>query len=105
MTKAAFTPGPWRVEVDNVFAGPISNSIYVADCNPMNARDAGGSDPSTNPTSEANATLIASAPALYEALETCLAIGGEQLKRSMNLSGKSPYDIGLEALSLARGES
>lgn len=46
------TPGPWRSEVDNVFAGPEDNSEYVAYCDPMRWR---------TPAVEANAAYIAAA--------------------------------------------
>lgn len=55
-------------------------------------------------TAQANGRLIAAAPCLYEALETCLAMGERQLKAAMNLRGQSPYDIGIAALAKARGE-
>lgn len=44
--------------------------------------------------------------ALYEALEVCLAMAQRKsLTSPLNLNGQSPYDIGIAALRLARGES
>ena len=60
---SAFTPGPWRVKIDNVFAGPIGDAIHIADCEPM-----GGPFDGT-PAGRANARLIAAAPDLLAALE------------------------------------
>lgn len=64
---AQFTPGPWRTEIDNVFAGPDDyRSIYIADCAPL------GGPVDGEPTTIANASLIAAAPELYEALRELL---------------------------------
>jgi len=70
---ADFTPGPWRTEIDNVFAGPIDNSVYVADCAPM------GGPVEGRPEQIANACLIAAAPELLEAGEE-LAVELERIR-------------------------
>lgn len=67
---AAFTSGPWRTEIDNVFAGPFDDSTYVADCAPLGGPDAG------RPEQVANARLIAAAPELLDLLQRFVAMDG-----------------------------
>ena len=66
---SAFTPGPWRVKIDNVFAGPIGDAIHIADCEPM-----GGPFDGT-PAGRANANLISAAPDLFEILRAIITSG------------------------------
>lgn len=49
------TGGEWRVEIDNVFAGPNDRSVYVADCEPL------GGPVDGTPRGRANAAFIAAA--------------------------------------------
>lgn len=61
--RAQFTPGPWRVINDKTIVGAdYPGQGYVADVNLHRNSDAQEVD------GQANATLIAAAPAMYEAL-------------------------------------
>ncbi len=96
--NVAWTKGPWRTELDNVFAGPIDNAVYVADCDPMRV---GGVD--GHPVNIANALLIASAPELFEALEALNNnIGAASLAR--NKFGQELRAKADAAIAKARGE-
>ena len=95
--SAGYTPGPWRTEIDNVFAGPESVSIYVADCAPM------GGPVDGTPVGIANARLIAAAPELFEALERCrarLLVVGQ-----IGTKDEDALNMALVALNKARGET
>lgn len=62
--RAQFTPGPWRVINDKTIVGAdYPRQGYVADVNLHRNSDAQEVD------GQANATLIAAAPAMYEALQ------------------------------------
>ena len=94
--SAGFTPGPWEVGEFRLDGYPIDAQHHYSvgwayDINGL-------------PANQANARLIAAAPELYEALEICLAMGERELKKALNLSGQSPYDIGIAAIRKARGE-
>jgi hypothetical protein len=67
---AAHTPGPWRVLLDSLRVGRNSDFaptvLVIADCR--------GSTGVSVAESQANARLIAAAPALLEALRAILAL-------------------------------
>ena len=89
-TKSAqFTPGPWVV---NTFIVNGQHKLEVLDATGANA------------CVQANATLIAAAPAMYEALQALLAlIGDEDLPDNGELSGASICDFARSALAQAEG--
>ena len=62
--NAQFTPGPWVI---NTFTVDGQNKLEVLDANGGNA------------CVQANATLIAAAPAMYEALKMLLKHEGERV--------------------------
>lgn len=72
MTKPAFTPGPWRWDGDQLwhigesYESEVDWHIYTGikkECGPYGA-----------PIVEANASLIAAAPEMYEMLKEALSI-------------------------------
>ena len=89
-TKTAqFTQGPWVV---NTFIVNAQHKLEVLDATGANA------------CVQANATLIAAAPAMYEALQALLAlIGDEDLPDNGELSGASICDFARSALAQAEG--
>ena len=86
---AQFTPGPWVINAN----GDI-NSEQGAIC----------WLPSGIHNKHNNATLIAAAPAMYEALQALLTlIGDEDLPDNGELSGASICDFARSALAQAEG--
>ena len=86
---AQFTPGPWVV---NTFIVNGQHKLEVLDATGANA------------CVQANAHLIAAAPAMYEALQALLAlIGDEDLPDNGELSGASICDFARSALAQAEG--
>lgn len=91
MTEPKFTPGPWKVIESGVVAEGrfVIARIYL---DPLKEENAAIEE------SVANAHLIAAAPELYEALETCLLYGA--------MTGDDWVIFKAEtALAKARGES
>ena len=87
--RAQFTPGPWVV---NTFIVNGQHKLEVLDATGANA------------CVQANAHLIAAAPAMYEALQALLAlIGDEDLPDNGELSGASICDFARSALTQAEG--
>ena len=87
--KAQFTPGPWVV---NTFIVNGQHKLEVLDTTGANV------------CVQANAHLIAAAPAMYEALQALLAlIGDEDLPDNGELSGASICDFARSALAQAEG--
>ena len=97
-TKTAqFTPGPWVVECKKFIATP--KAVVIAELND----GLQGEYPESGHIN-ANATLIAAAPAMYEALQALLAlIGDEDLPDNGELSGASICDFARSALAQAEG--
>jgi hypothetical protein len=60
------TARPWCTEIDNIFAGPIDDLIYVADCAPL------GGPVDGRPEQIANAALIVEAVNAYDAHQACV---------------------------------
>ena len=105
-TKSAqFTPGPWVIEKgwngDRPTITAKVSKTQVIDNRGLIA------DLEHTPFIEhaqANATLIAAAPAMYEALQALLAlIGNEDLPDNGELSGASICDFARSALAQAEG--
>ena len=96
---AQFTPGPWYphlAKADHC----LSSSVWGAE--PGNQVAVIGRK--SLQTMNANATLIAAAPAMYEALQALLAlIGDEDLPDNGELSGASICDFARSALAQAEG--
>ena len=96
---AQFTPGPWYphlAKADHC----LSSSVWGAEPGNQVAVIGGKSLQTMN----ANATLIAAAPAMYEALQALLAlIGDEDLPDNGELSGASICDFARSALAQAEG--
>jgi hypothetical protein len=91
VSETAFTPGPWRVD-DGTYGVAAVNV-------PEDGGDiicSGPDAPASETRWQANAALIAAAPALYEALEHILN-GALSLPRFAE-------DAAHKALALARGE-
>ena len=97
-TKTAqFTPGPWVVECKKFIATP--KAVVIAELND----GLQGEYPESGHIN-ANATLIAAAPAMYEALQALLAlIGDEDLPDNGELSGAAICDFARSALAQAEG--
>lgn len=105
---AAFTPGPWRtiLHADNcIDVGPLVGAEargIVATVARWADGEAGDCD-----ENEANATLIAAAPALFKALEQVLVIRERLKNREMSLKAHADLEamvgIAKAALSAALG--
>ena len=94
---AQFTPGPWVVECKKFIATP--KAVVIAELN-----DGLQGEYPESGYINANATLIAAAPAMYEALQALLAlIGDEDLPDNGELSGASICDFARSALTQAEG--
>ena len=92
-----FTPGPWVVECKKFIATP--KAVVIAELND----GLQGEYPESGHIN-ANATLIAAAPAMYEALQALLAlIGDEDLPDNGELSGAAICDFARSALAQAEG--
>lgn len=75
MNETKFTPGPWKVSVDNngsIF-GDLNNPAHDGD-NPYIGTVAGIGSDNDDPECTANAKLIAAAPELLECLIDCLDV-------------------------------
>ena len=99
--RAQFTPGPWVAERDtarNAYAWKVTGAKgVVEDIARLALVDSVSQI-------EANANLIAAAPAMYEALKTLLAlIGDEDLPDNGELSGAVICDFARSALAQAEG--
>ena len=106
-TKPRFAPGPWRLHlVDDTTIIDIGNRFIASACG--SGDDLGGADynnPDEWPTLEANAALIAAAPALYEALESAREAIHWAIVDGRSLAGdQARLDAADAALRLARGE-
>ena len=89
MIPPKHTPGPWVV-----------HTFTISGKEKLEVLDATG----TNACVQANAHLIAAAPAMYEALQALLAlIGDEDLPDNGELSGASICDFARSALAQAEG--
>ena len=76
MKTPKHTPGPWTVKGEDTVVGPQGNTI--AECCGYSIR-ATDKDQIRQGGREANATLIAAAPAMYEALQQLAHV--EQLRK------------------------
>ena len=73
-TKTAqFTPGPWIVETTNTLPGECADNVHRL-CYPGYRIHGICAIWNNTRTSKANATLIAAAPAMYEALQQSLVL-------------------------------
>ena len=102
MNNAKHTPGPWVVKStdEDINTKTIidSDEFWIAKVLNFNR----ASDDIRE--SQANANLIAAAPAMYEALQALLAlIGDEDLPDNGELSGASICDFARSALAQAEG--
>lgn len=112
-TETKWTPGPWRV-ASRQFTGRKAGLIdyWVEDASGAEIADAYLSDGYDEPTmlpAEANATLIASSPELYDALNEC-AVWLETFAASgqSSIASTAAQDIASRAravLARARGEA
>lgn len=83
MKKEKFTPGPWRIELEDddlmIFAHPWEYDIFIGCISkvaiPLNPKRDGQEG-----TSEANARLIAAAPELLERLTDIISFVKKDLK-------------------------
>ena len=83
---AQFTPGPWVVRPDSTIES--KDGVTIA----------------SFVDNEADMSIIAAAPAMYEALQALLAlIGDEDLPDNGELSGASICDFARSALAQAEG--
>jgi hypothetical protein len=96
MAGAKHTPGPWVVSVQkrNRICGP--DGVIVAESWRPPARAKRGYNFAAWETAHANAVLIASAPAMFEAL--CLIIGEEKAAAflSTGVPSAAPIDAKLK---------
>lgn len=113
MKPAAFTPGPWLVDLDQKFTlggDCVSIEAMTPDCEYVNREIANCMlDTDSHPNGPewiedaANCRLIASAPDLYAALET-LAVALDPTTNPSKLNCRELADLGYRVLAKARGE-
>ena len=97
---AQFTPGPWQISA--IQNEPEKMSIIDADM--CFVAEVWQTYIDGESRQQAHATLIAAAPAMYEALQALLAlIGDEDLPDNGELSGASICDFARSALAQAEG--
>ena len=97
---AQFTPGPWQISA--IQNEPEKMSIIDADMRFV--AEVWQTYIDGESRQQAHATLIAAAPAMYEALQALLAlIGDEDLPDNGELSGASICDFARSALAQAEG--
>ena len=98
--RAQFTPGPWQISA--IQNEPEKMSIIDADM--CFVAEVWQTYIDGESRQQAHATLIAAAPAMYEALQALLAlIGDEDLPDNGELSGASICDFARSALAQAEG--
>ena len=104
MLKHTHTPGPWRYDRSN--GTPTTGRHMIAGAKPgylAEVRDCGSGDV------QANASLIAAAPALLDALQTLMAmdVKGHQLQYRLQFStaGREILNKAISAIQQDTGES
>ena len=99
--KAQFTPGPLKAVQIIIENSPCTWAVQR-----KSIREQWGKPSiATYIDNEADARLFAAAPAMYEALQTLLAlIGDEDLPDNGELSGAAICDFARSALAQAEGE-
>ena len=107
MTETRFTPGPWRAVTDPCHFDTLSD-VIGGDTRrspaPVNQLHVGVGGYAGVQEQEANAHLIASAPELYEALQS-MCWGFKELNNNIDCGEEyEAYQIALAALAKARGE-
>jgi len=102
MSETKWTPGPWKVnKYGSIGAGPLGHMPVVGYVEPFYGEDKRDGD------SSANASLIAAAPELYEALTNltrfCAAYRAIREDKSEHLA--RVISAARAAIAKARGES
>ena len=98
MNKSAqFTPGPWRKGIDNTIYQSKTNKRIADVYMHMIYRD-------SDAQAQANATLIAAAPAMYEALRMLIALD-PRCHRGVTHCGECGACLGQAALAQAEGKA
>jgi hypothetical protein len=102
MTMAKHTPGPWKLIWHGTEKYPFPLSVHTEDDASWVARDG-------TVSSAANAALISAAPALYEALESIVALnaGGPHISAKDGMAAAltrldEARNIAMDALATAR---
>ena len=93
--KAQFTPGPWRKGIDNTIYQSKTNKRIADVCMHMIYRD-------SDAQAQTNATLIAAAPVMYEALRMLIALD-PRCHRGVTHCGECGACLGQAALAQAEG--
>ena len=94
--KAQFTSGPWRKGIDNTIYQSKTNKRIADVYMHMIYRD-------SDAQAQANATLIAAAPAMYEALRMLIALD-PRCHRGVTHCGECGACLGQAALAQAEGK-
>jgi len=100
MKTPKHTPGPWTVKGEDTVVGPQGNTI--AECCGYSIR-ATDKDQIRQGGREANATLIAAAPAMYEALKAMLEAYAPQRNELDRIHLHSSIRQAIDALAQAEG--
>lgn len=95
MSKPNFTPGPWKTSRDAVPPGHVQITVYA---------EATGERVATAFEREANARLIAAAPALYEALRAIVEASYEQEPTALAMRIDQARQNAIAALALVESE-
>ena len=97
MNTSKHTPGPWHLSecaTQTTRAGIVSvDGLHITDVNGYGMTDS---------QNQANATLLAAAPAMYEALR--LLLGVDACHNKMIHCGECGYCKGMAALAQAEGK-
>lgn len=105
---ATHTPGPWEARIGGGGCSVIVNSTVQMPILVQIAPDALYSHPNQVAEAQANARLIAAAPALLAALEECITYDGALAERSHTHACTRLHaisEIARAALQLARGKT
>ena len=104
MKTPKHTPGPWTVKGEDTVVGPQGNTI--AECCGYSIR-ATDKDQIRQGGREANATLIAAAPAMYEALKALVEVFPSVVKMTpygVSMGISKIHDDAKAALTQAEGK-
>lgn len=97
--KDKFTPGPWyvydtRERAEQAYDYYITAGQYLVAAVSPNSLD----------IQEANASLIAASPEMYEFIKSLTSFGGQVLLATLGEDGLKIYDEALRILAKAKGE-
>ena len=110
MTNAAHTPGPWRVEPLQWDHGAsiaiVANGQIIATISPENEDEEPDMHTAKRgPHDEANASLIAAAPEMFEALQLCEDVLSDLARLDDGTPSVSALNMARATIAQAKGGS